>query len=191
MDIPVWLLLVALIVLLSSALVVGLLGLLAYQLVLRAGRGWLSLQAMLMLPGLQRDVAQLRVQLSKEMLGTKRALSTLNASPATKGELGILVRRLERVANALDAQLRLLRGEPSDELLHELLRPARARVDELASASRRIRKVALAVLGGETDDSLRQITADVDREVLALQAGVDELRALTLRELDGRREARL
>lgn len=191
MDMTSWLLLTLGVVLTVSALVVVLLGLLAYKLICRTGRVWLAVRAAFVPPGPHREVIQLRVQLSKEVLGSRRALATLDNRRAIRGELEILVRRLEQVARTLDTQLRLLSGEPDDNLLREFLPPARVRVGEIVGSSRRIRQITIAMLGGETDDTLHELTSDVDREVLALQAGVDALRALTLRELEARQRVKL
>ncbi|MCL5957749.1 MAG: hypothetical protein M1358_00270 [Chloroflexi bacterium] len=179
-------LLVALLVVsvLVWALFLGFVGLLGYRLIGRAGQGWLAFQAAFMLPGPRREVVRLRVQLTREVRGARKALSTIDANGATRGELAILVRRLERLAQTLDSQLRLLSCEPDEEMLRGFLRLARQRVEEFVGATRRIRQVALAVLGGETDDTLHRLTSDVDREVLALQAGVDALQALTPRQLE-------
>jgi hypothetical protein len=180
MDYGLLMLLIAVVGVLVPLVVTTVIGVMAYRsLKGPVGRARLSFNSAFMVPGPQKDACRLRLQLSREIRDSKRALAALKANGTTQGELPFLVRRLEVVGHTLDSQLQLLQSESDPEILYEFLRPARARVADLVRAGRRIRHVAVVILGGETDGRLAQLTGDVEREVLALQAGVDALRALT------------
>ena len=60
------------------------------------------------------------------------------------------------------------------------------RVDQVGGLVRRLRSAVAAGLGELTDDTLTALRSEVDREVAALRAGVDELRSLNGRSLNGR-----
>jgi hypothetical protein len=55
---------------------------------------------------------------------------------------------------------------------------AEGRVDQVAALVRRVRSAVGSQLDGLTDDSLAALRADVEREVTALHAGVQQLRLL-------------
>jgi hypothetical protein len=82
------------------------------------------------------------------------------------------------VAATLDAELRLLAGEPDQAELARVLPAARARVADVARVALVIRRAASAGLGAETAAEIAPLEAEVEREVLALDAGVDRLLAL-------------
>lgn len=191
-DLPWWapfvtpqLIATVLIAALVLLVIAGVAGLIAYRRLRhdpRIGRAKLMLTEQYGAPGPRRNLAQLRLRLDEAVRGARRAVATLDASGGPQGELASLVQRLERAARALDAQLRLMASEPDDATLRDFLRPARDRVEELEEIVGRIRTAVFASLNGEMDATVSQLTADVDREVLALQAGVDALRGLTLGE---------
>ncbi len=131
-------------------------------------------------PGPRRSLAQLRVRLGDATTSARAAVGVIQAHGSVQGELVGLVRRIDRVAAPLDAQLRLMQTEPDIRLLYELLQPARARVEEIEGIVRHIRTAAYATLGGDMEGTVAQITADVAREVAALQAGMSTLQALAM-----------
>ncbi|MDQ2783629.1 MAG: hypothetical protein M3Y58_01355 [Chloroflexota bacterium] len=131
-------------------------------------------------PGPRRSLMQLRVRLADAVTSARAAVSIIQAHGSVQGELASLVRRIDRVAAPLDAQLRLLQTEPDLRLLYELLQPARARVEEIEAIVHHIRAAAYATLGGDMAGTVAQITADVEREVAALQAGMSTLHALAM-----------
>lgn len=131
----------------------------------------------------QRELAHLRLQLVKAVRSAKGAVAALSAAGGPRGELPALVQRLERTSALLEAQLTMMQSEIDEAALAEFLPPARARVGELLGVVRHVRQAALLVMGGEMEDDLHRLTADVDREVEALRSGVDALRALTVGEL--------
>src|SRR6266508_22535 len=129
-------------------------------------------------PGPRRQVAFLR--------GEGRAARSTSARPGSAGamvkanagvvgDLPSLTRRLERVAITLDAELRLLAGEPDHHEVARLLPAARERVDDVTRAARAIRRAASAGLGAQSAAELRALSADVEREVAAVAAGVQRL----------------
>ena len=137
-----------------------------------------SVQALTTPPGTRRQVACLRRDLNAAALATGEAVTVVKAAGGTVGDLPQLARRLGRVAATLDAELRLLAGEPDPAELARVLPAARARVADVARVALTIRRAASAGLGADTAAELAPLEAEVEREVLALDAGVDRLLAL-------------
>src|SRR6266511_2044757 len=107
-------------------------------------------------PGPRREVAFLRGELAEAITRTPQAIAMVKANAGVVGDLPSLTRRLERVAITLDAELRLLAGEPDHHEVARLLPAARERVDDVTRAA-------------------RALSADVEREVAAVAAGVQRL----------------
>lgn len=126
-------------------------------------------------PGPRREVAFLRHELAEAITRTPQAIAMVKASAGVVGELPSLTRRLERVATILDAELRLLAGEPDQREVAHLLPAARERVGDVIRAARGIRRAASAGLGAQSSADLRTLSADVEREVAAVAAGVQRL----------------
>jgi hypothetical protein len=119
-----------------------------------------SMQALTTPPGARRQVACLRRDLSAAAHATGEAVAPF------------------RVAGTLDAELRLLAHEPDQAELARVLPAARARVADVTRVALTIRRAASAGLGAETAAEIAPLQAQVEREVLALDAGVDRLLAL-------------
>ena len=137
-----------------------------------------SVQALTTPPGARRQVACLRRDLNTAAHATGEAVALVRAAGGTVGDLPLLARRLGRVAGALDTELRLLACEPDQAELSRVLPAARARVAEVSRVALTIRRAASAGLGAETAAEIAPLEAEVKREVLALDAGVDRLLAL-------------
>ena len=146
--------------------------------------------------GPQRTVLALRVRLD-DALRSGRAAVELAAQPGgsagargsgssrgSRGELARLFRRIDEEGGVLDLQLRLMESETSSAVLADEIPAARRRVDQVEALVRQVRDAVASGLSGTTDDALHALGSDVDREVAALQAGIDELQALNRR--DGR-----
>jgi len=137
-----------------------------------------TVQALTAPPGPRRQVACLRRDLSAAAHATGEAVALVKAAGGTVGDLPYLVRRLGRVTWTLDAELRLLAAEPDPAELARVLPAARARVADVTRVALAIRRAASAGLGAETAAEIAPLQAEVEREVLALDAGVDRLLAL-------------
>jgi hypothetical protein len=137
-----------------------------------------TVQALTTPPGSRRQVACLRRDLSAAAHATGEAVAVVKAAGGAVGDLPQLVRRLGRVAGTLDAELRLLAGEPDQAELARVLPAARARVADVSRVALTIRRAASACLGAETATEIAPLEAEVEREVRALDAGVDRLLAL-------------
>lgn len=146
----------------------------------RVNRTALLIQEKTSPPGPRRSLMQLRVRLADTVTSARAAVGVIQIHGSVQGELASLVRRIERVAVPLDAQLRLMQTEPDVRLLYELLQPARARVEEIEGIVHHIRAAAYATLGGDMEGTVARITADVEREVTALQTGMSTLHALAM-----------
>jgi hypothetical protein len=149
----------------------------------RVNRTTLLFQEKTSPPGPRRTLMHLRVRLGDAVTSARAAVAVIEAHGSVQGDLASLVRRIDRVAAPLDAQLRLMQTETDMRLLYELLQPAHARVEEIEGIVRHIRTAAYATLGGDMEGAVAQITADVAREVAALQAGMSTLHALTIDDL--------
>ncbi|MFF2371421.1 hypothetical protein [Agromyces sp. NPDC058110] len=134
--------------------------------------------------GPQREVLALRVRLD-EALRSGAAAIELVASP--RSELPRLFGRIRDEGAVLDLQLRLLESERDPAVLARERAAARERVDQVEQLVRHVRSAVASGLSGTTDDSLAALRSEVDREVAAVRAGIDELQALNRR--DGARTA--
>jgi hypothetical protein len=137
-----------------------------------------SVQALAAPPGPRRQVACLRRDLHAAASATGEAVAVVEAAGGAVGDLPRLARRLGRTARTLDAELRLLAGEPDRAELARVLPAARARVADVSRVALAIRRAASAGLGAATAAELLPLQAEVEREVLALDVGVDRLLAL-------------
>src|SRR5690348_10730451 len=68
-------------------------------------------------PGPRRSLMHLRVRLGDAVASARAAVAIIQAHGSVQGELASLVRRLDRVAAPLDAQLRLMQTETDMRLL--------------------------------------------------------------------------
>lgn len=134
--------------------------------------------------GPQRTVLALRVRLDETMRSGRAAVDIAAAGAAPSGEVPRLFRRIADETSVLDLQLRLMESETDAGVLAAELPAARGRVDQVEALVRRVRQAVAAGLAGTSDDTLSALGADVDREVTALRAGVEELQRLNRR--DGR-----
>src|SRR5215216_992970 len=130
-----------------------------------------SMRALTTPPGARRQVACLRRDLSAAAHATGQAVTVVRQAGGAVGDLPQLARRLARVARTLDAELRLLAGEPDRAELARVLPAASARVADVS-------RVALTILRAATAAELAPLQAEVAREVQALDAGLDRLLAL-------------
>jgi hypothetical protein len=137
-----------------------------------------GVQALASPPGVRRQVACLRRDLSAAAHATGQAVAVVSQAGGCVGDLPHLARRLARVTGTLDAELRLLAGEPDRAELARVLPAARARVADVSRVALTIRRAATAGLGAATAAELAPLQAEVAREVQALDAGVDRLLAL-------------
>lgn len=133
--------------------------------------------------GPQRTVLGLRVRLGESIDSGAAAIELAARSGGPRGELPRLFRRIRDEGNALDLQLRLMESETDPAVLAAEVPAARDRVEQVAGLVRRLRAAVASGLAGTTDDTLTTLRSDMDREVAALHAGVQELHMLNLRDL--------
>jgi len=132
--------------------------------------------------GPQREVLGLRIRLRGALDSGQAAVDLALGSHGPRGELPRLLRRIQSEGAALDAQLVLLTSETDAVVLAAELPMARRRVDDVAGLVRRLRATVAGGRGDLTDDVLLALRSEVDREVSALEAGVQELHALNLHD---------
>ena len=132
--------------------------------------------------GPQRKILFLRVRLAETLDSGRAAVDLAASSEGPRGELPRLFRRIQEESIALDLQLRLLESETDSAVLADELPAAGHRVDQVAELVRRLRSAVASGLAGSTDDTLTALHSDVDREVAALHAGVQELHRLNQRD---------
>lgn len=128
--------------------------------------------------GPQRRVLTLRVRLGEALDSGRAAVDLAARGDGPRGELPRLFRRIQEEGVTLDLQLRLMESETDPARLAEELPAAGHRVDQVVGLVRRLRSAVAAGLAGPTDDTLATLHSDVDREVAALHAGVQELQRL-------------
>ncbi len=128
--------------------------------------------------GAQRKVLKLRVRLRETLDSGQAAVDLAQRNDGPRGEVLRLFGRIRSAGETLEWQLRLMESEYDAAILAERLPVASRQVDEVAGLVRRVRSAVATGLDGVTDDTLTMLRSDVDREVAALHAGVQELHAL-------------
>jgi hypothetical protein len=128
--------------------------------------------------GPQHEVLALRVRLNETLASGRAAVDVSVQGTGPRGELPRLFRRIEGEGLVLESQLRLMESERDLAALSAELPAARRRVDQVAALVRRVRSAVAVSLADPTDDALAALGSDVDREVAALHAGVQELHTL-------------
>jgi hypothetical protein len=127
-------------------------------------------------------VLKLRVRLREALESGRAAVGVAAQGDGPHGDVARLFRRIQHEGEALDLQLRLMESETDVAALATELATADRRVDQVADLVRRLRGAVAAGLGEVSDDAIDALHADVDREVAALHAGVQELRTLNQRD---------
>lgn len=132
--------------------------------------------------GPHKEVLRLRIELRDTLERGQAAVDLALGTDGPRGELPRLFRGIRSEGAALDAQLLLMASETDPVALAEELPGARRRVNEVAVLVRRLRASVAAGRGDLTDDGLRALRSEVDREVIALNAGIQELHELTVHD---------
>ncbi|MFF2274534.1 hypothetical protein [Agromyces sp. NPDC058126] len=132
--------------------------------------------------GPRRKVLTLRVRLAETLDSGRAAIDLAAQSGGAHGELPRLFGRIATEGEALDLQLRLLESEADQAVLARELPLADDRVEQVTSLVRRLRAAVSAGLAGSTDDTLGTLHSEMELEVAALAAGVQELQRLNRRD---------
>ena len=132
--------------------------------------------------GPQRTILSLRVRLQQSLDSGKAAVDLAAHGGGPRGELPRLYHRIEQEGVAMDLQLQLMESEADAAVLAADLPVATTRVEQVVALVRRLRAAVASGLSGLTDDTLTTLSTEMDREVAALHAGVEELRALNRRD---------
>ncbi|MEF2978900.1 hypothetical protein [Subtercola sp. YIM 133946] len=127
--------------------------------------------------GRQRTVLKLRMRLAESVQSGRAAVDLAAQRDVARGELPRLFGRLEAEARTLDAQLRLMESETDRGVLARELVSAENRVAQVGALVRQVRSAVADALAVD-EESLGSLGADLDREVEALYAGVEELHSL-------------
>ena len=180
METLAWILVVLGLVVLGSMLTVAVLARVLYKRIRRSRAvNTAVLQARTLLSyGPRREVLKLRLRLNDTLESGQVAVNLAVNGESTRGELPRLFRRIQAEGVTLEAQLRLLATEADPVLLAEGIPVARRRVELVAGLVRRLRSFVAGSLGEISDDALARLRSDVEREVTALNAGLQELHTL-------------
>lgn len=125
--------------------------------------------------GPQRKVYALHVQLDEALDSGRAAIDLAVRSNGRRGDLPRLFQRIEAEAATLRAQLRLMESETDAGALTEQLAAASWAVDQIADMIRELRASVADGLGDPTGAPLSFLHVEVDQEVAALHAGLEEL----------------
>lgn len=128
--------------------------------------------------GPQQQVLKLRLRLNGSLDSGQAAVQLALHGNAPRGELVRLFRRIQSEGTALEAQLRLLESETDTVALTAELPSVRSRVEQIEGLVRQLRSAVSSDLGELSDGTLVALRSEVDREVAALHAGVQELHTL-------------
>jgi hypothetical protein len=175
-----WVLITLAIIFLGSVVTVAVVGRMLYKR-MRRSRALTStvLRARTRLSwGPRHEVLKLRLRLNDTLASGQAAVALAAHSDAPRGDLPRLFRRIQSEGLALESQLRLMATETDPVVLAQGIPVARRRVDQVAGLVRGLRAVVAEGLGEVSDDALTRLRSDVDREVTALNAGLQELRTL-------------
>ncbi|HYH49840.1 MAG TPA: hypothetical protein VEG38_09865 [Acidimicrobiia bacterium] len=123
-----------------------------------------------LVPGAARQVASARLQLSIGVEQTRRALEDAARRNCPLGDLPSLFRRVERLAEAVDAELQMLVGD-RDAIQRMRLAAVLARSDELTAMTTSIRRTLSGVRADMHADGFGLLRRDLDVELEALRAG--------------------
>ncbi|MFE4467831.1 hypothetical protein ACFRFH_03360 [Leifsonia sp. NPDC056824] len=138
--------------------------------------------------GPQHQVLKLRLRLADSLESGRAAVEVAQHGAGPHGEVARLFRRIQAEGATVETQLRLLQSEADPTVLATEVPIVRDRVEQLEGLVRSLRSAVTSALAGPSDDTLAALQADVDREVAALHAGVQELH--TLHSFDAAREPR-
>lgn len=138
--------------------------------------------------GPQRQVLKLRLRLADSLESGRAAVELAQRSAGPHGEVARLFRRIQAEGATVESQLRLLQSETDATMLATEVPIVRDRVEQLEDLVRSLRSAVASGLGAPSDDTLAALRADVDREVAALHAGMQELH--TLHSFDAGQEPR-
>lgn len=128
--------------------------------------------------GPQQQVLKLRLRLNGSLDSGQAAVEFALHGNGPRGELVRLFRRIQSEGATLEAQLRLMESETDTAALTAELPSARSRVEQIEGLVRQLRSAVSSDLGELSDDTLVALRSEVDREVAALHAGVQELHTL-------------
>ncbi|MGO4691726.1 hypothetical protein [Glaciibacter sp. 2TAF33] len=128
--------------------------------------------------GPRHEVLKLRMRLNDTLVSGQLAVELAGRTEPPRGELPRLFHRIQSEGVTLESQLRLMATETDPVMLAEGIPAAKRRVEQVAGLVRRLRSVVADGLGEVSDDALARLRFDVDREVTALNAGLQELHAL-------------
>lgn len=138
--------------------------------------------------GPPQRVLKLRMRVNDALNSGQAAVELAMRGTGPRGELARLFTRIQAEGATLEAQLRLMESETDPAVLDAGLPTARSRVEQVEALVRQLRSAVASGLGDLSDDTLAALRGDVDREVAALHAGVQELH--TLNAYDGLSGAR-
>lgn len=138
--------------------------------------------------GPQHQVLKLRLRLADSLESGRAAIQFAQHGAGPHGEVARLFRSIQAEGATVESQLRLLQSETDATVLATEVPLVRDRVEQLEGLVRSLRSAVALGLGGPSDDTLAALRADVDREVAALHAGVQELH--TLHSFDAGQEPR-
>jgi len=143
------------------------------QFVDRAMTGW---RAQALPAGPRRRLAELRAQLEDALAATDRQAGQVRPGAAAPlALLPELTGQLRAAGRSMDAHLRELEREPDDGRLTVALPAAERQVGEWCTASASVREGVRSAGAAATAGQVHELTAQVELEVAAVQAGVDYL----------------
>jgi hypothetical protein len=117
------------------------------------------------------EVARLRREMGRALVGARNALAAAQAVHSPVGDVPSLLARLELAAQSVDAELRMLEALPNRLAIPARLPAVRSRAEAITSSAARLVDGLLAAAGRDVDElSLLQASCQIEADAMRAAA---------------------
>ncbi len=133
-------------------------------------RGLLEVRAQALPAGVARELAELRLRLRASVNGLARAVAQADEGGRPIADMVLLLGRLQRVAESMDTDLGAVERSRDPDWQRAELTAIGREVQLVIAAAGRAREALARTAAGEREVQLRQVAAEVDDQVAALDS---------------------